>query len=29
LPSPLSGAPFLAKPYDPDDLIALVRSLGR
>jgi DNA-binding response OmpR family regulator len=27
LPSPLSGAPFLAKPYKPDDLIALVRSL--
>ena len=27
LPSPLSGAPFLAKPYNPDDLIALVRSL--
>ena len=23
----LSDAPFLAKPYDPDDLVALVRSL--
>jgi len=27
LPSLLSAAPFLAKPYDPDDLVALMRSL--
>ncbi|OAI26310.1 response regulator receiver protein [Methylosinus sp. R-45379] len=29
LPEPLCGAPFLAKPYDQDELTSRIRDLGR
>ncbi len=29
LQAPLAGAPFLSKPYNPRDLLALLRSLRR